>query len=733
MIKSIFLKGVATYPTEGIEVGDLKKFNFFYGANGSGKTTISQLLATPDSFSECRVAWESSEKLEVNVYNKNFVEANFKEVTKGIFTMGEQSVQLMNEINALVEERQKVTAHLQRLRISLFGEDGSGGATKSLAEQITRANDRLWSIKDSLPESLRESISGFRGSKEAFREKLLTEFESNLGPYFGIEELEQHGLGLFSNFRGELPYFKKVTFDRILDFHLNPIFETSFDGENTNSVASLISRLGNIDWVNKGLSYVDDDSLDCPFCQQGMHSSIVSSLRAFFSGDYGAALSELASLSPAFDTEVGRLQSDLESLISSVPDFFDSSELIKLRDALFTLLEKNKSEITKKIDAPSTSITLTPIANLVAQIEQKQANLEMQFELHNSKIRNLNSERARVSSLVWGHLIDNNRDDIELFKRELEIKQKTVEELQKKVRETESLLAELACKLHDLELRQTDVSGSVSRINFQLMAFGFTGFKLTTAGEDSIFYEIIRDDGSRVEDSLSEGERNFLSFLYFLELVNGSHQEVGVSNRRVVVIDDPVSSLDSNVMFVITHLIRELIECANLPSGLVDQVFLFTHNIYFHNQVTYGYSGTGIQTPKSKSFWIIRKRSGISNLERFETNPVKSAYELLWSELSRANLNKTTLGNTLRRILEHYFQSHSTKAKEDLFEMFSSEEKGICVSLLSWANADSHDLMDDVFAPMSDELVDVYLKVFKKIFEVNGQLGHYEMMMNRII
>lgn len=38
---------------------ELSKSNFVYGANGSGKTTISRIIATPSSYSSCTINWQS--------------------------------------------------------------------------------------------------------------------------------------------------------------------------------------------------------------------------------------------------------------------------------------------------------------------------------------------------------------------------------------------------------------------------------------------------------------------------------------------------------------------------------------------------------------------------------------------------------------------------------------------------------------------------------------------------
>lgn len=56
-------------------------------------------------------------------------------------------------------------------------------------------------------------------------------------------------------------------------------------------------------------------------------------------------------------------------------------------------------------------------------------------------------------------------------------------------------------------------------------------------------YQIERENGELAESTLSEGEITFLTFLYFLQLAKGSTNETEITDDRVLVIDDPISSL----------------------------------------------------------------------------------------------------------------------------------------------------------------------------------------------
>ena len=105
-------------------------------------------------------------------------------------------------------------------------------------------------------------------------------------------------------------------------------------------------------------------------------------------------------------------------------------------------------------------------------------------------------------------------------------------------------------------------------------------------------YEVIRPDGT-VAEKLSEGERNFIAFLYYYHLVKGSLNSEAVKDK-IVVIDDPVSSMDSGALFIVSALVREMIEvCYNntdyrsnkVDGDYIKQVFILTHNVYFHKKL----------------------------------------------------------------------------------------------------------------------------------------------------
>ena len=112
--------------------------------------------------------------------------------------------------------------------------------------------------------------------------------------------------------------------------------------------------------------------------------------------------------------------------------------------------------------------------------------------------------------------------------------------------------------------------------NFGLLRdSGFEGFEIIKSDAAKDAYKVVRPD-KKVAIRLSDGERHFLSFLYFYSQVKGCNPD-GTRKDKIVVIDDPVSSLDGNALFIISSIVREMIEiCYNSCSHLISHVLLKT-------------------------------------------------------------------------------------------------------------------------------------------------------------
>lgn len=155
---------------------------------------------------------------------------------------------------------------------------------------------------------------------------------------------------------------------------------------------------------------------------------------------------------------------------------------------------------------------------------------------------------------------------------------------------------------------------------------------------------------------------------------------------------------------------------------------MLTHNVYFHKEVTFNPDRRKFAMGE-ETFWVIRKSDQVSKIEKHNTNPIKTSYELLWSEVRRPDRSNLTIQNSLRRILENYFKILGGVDPDKICGMFEGKEKLICKSLFSWVNDGSHFAHDDLYVSIDSSMVETYLKVFREIFKRSGHLAHYKMMM----
>jgi len=242
-------------------------------------------------------------------------------------------------------------------------------------------------------------------------------------------------------------------------------------------------------------------------------------------------------------------------------------------------------------------------------------------------------------------------------------------------------------------------------------------------------YKLIRPDGIEAKETLSEGEKTFVTFLYFYHLLQGSESSTGISENRVVVFDDPVSSLDSDILFVVSSLIKDVLTKIKDNEGSIKQVFIMTHNVYFHKEVSFCRNRSNNLPLKEETFWIVRKIGLASKLEKYDINPITTSYNLLWAEVRRVPRGSLTIQNTLRKILENYFKILGGHDFDDLCAKFYGNDKIICQSLTSWVQDGSHYANDDLYISITDTTIETYLRVFKEIFEKSGHDNHYKMMM----
>ncbi len=730
MISKIRVSNIASYDKTGIEIDNLKKINFIYGANGSGKTTISNLLADENFCPDCSIEWEHGQKIDTLVYNKKFRNDNFGNTSiPGVFTLGKATA----EAKKIIEDKQTILKTIEQK-----GREKKQTLDTQEKEKEDKENafkENVWeNIYKKYELSFKEAFKGNR-QKELFKTKLLSEFSGNTSSLLTFEELTEKAKTIFDKVPEIISLFENVAFDEITQIENQAIWNKKIIGKLDVNIAQLIQTLNLNDWVNKGREYLQDDDKTCPFCQEEtITEDFKNQLESYFDESFTKNINTIKSSVENYKSLTDNLINKLELLEVNEKNnqetkiaFDDFSSSLKTLSSQFNT---NKILLDNKIKEPSRSIELTSTTEQLENIANIIKNANIEITKHNGIVNNFQDEKQQLIKSIWKFVTNENTTIVKEHNTLISGLDTGIVNLKREYTDKKNEYNSLNTEIKELTKNVTSIQPAIDSINATLGQFGFLNFSIVPSQEDQNQYQIQRENGDSAIDTLSEGEITFITFLYFMQLAKGSIDKDSITNDRVLVVDDPISSLDSNVLFIVSTLLKEIIKNTKDNIGAIKQVLVLTHNVYFHKEASF----IDGRTPESNDifYWILRQNNKISSIECFEKkNPIKNSYELLWQELKNSENNSSiTLQNTMRRIIEHYFKILGQYGDDTLINEFkNNEDKEICRSLISWINDGSHVISDDLYIENPESISTKYLEVFEDIFKHTNHAEHYKMMM----
>ena len=733
MISKIHIKNTATFGPSPEEMADLAEINFIYGSNGTGKTTISRVIADELAYPDSVLTWSSASRLKTLVYNRDFVENNFNQPDelKGIFTLGENVKTTLNQIEIANNDLASINDDITNLKTTLEGDESSRGKVGELQKLEEEFTEKCWVLKQKYDETFQEAFKGYRGRKQDFKVKLINESTNNSADSFLLAELKRKAETVF----GDTPQQEEILiipdWKNLLIHETNPILKKKVIGKSDVDIAAMIQKLGSSDWVKDGRKFYDPEERVCPFCQQDTDVSLEKSLNEYFDETFEIDSAAINRLHEGYKSDSLSLLQNLQMVLTSPSKFLNKEKLQTECDLLESKVTSNTQRIEEKQREPSRLIELISLKNNSDTIKAHLDTANAAIREHNTMVSNLRVEKSDLTQQVWRYLLDHEiKEDLANYSSKKKDIKKAINSINEQIGKKNTDKHKKEQEIKDLERDTTSIQPTIDDINSFLKSFGFQGFELAKSNRER-FYKIQRPDGSDAKETLSEGEQNFIAFLYFYHLLKGSESESGITSDRVVVFDDPVSSLDSDILFIVSSLIKELFDDVRNQGGTIKQVIVLTHNVYFHKEVSFNSKRQSEQRLKDETFWVVRKSNQMSKIVKYDTNPIKTAYELLWNEVRDKSRDNLSIQNTLRRILENYFKILGGVNPDDIYVKFEGREKQICKSLFSWVNDGSHSAHDSLYISIDDSVVQSYLDVFKQIFEKTKQIAHYEMMMGK--
>ncbi len=663
------------------------------------------------------------------VYNRDFVERNFSQSMElqGVFTLGEGQVDALTKIAGAKVDFERLTKKIEDLTLSLQGVDGTGGKQGELAAVESELKNKCWAQKQKNDAKLQGGFEGYRGNAEKFKSKVLQELAGNTAKVLSLAELEKKAETIFGPTPTTEQPVPAVDMAKLLAHETDPILKKRVIGKADVDIAAMIKRLGNSDWVREGRTFYKENGSICPFCQQSTPEIFTERLNEYFDETFVTDSKAIDDIASNYSTDAARLQQQIASIIAWSSRFLDVEKLKSEKALLDSKVTINVQRLAGKKKEASQIVELDSLGNVAAAVKELISSANVLVATHNNTVANLAQERSSLTSQVWKYVLEELKTDLAAYKTARDGLDKAIAAMNAQVAAATTDRTKKAFEIRGLEKQTTSVQPTIDAINALLLSFGFRGFSLAkTAGDTS--YKLVRSDGSDAKATLSEGEKTFVAFLYFYHLLKGSVLDSGMTTNRVVVFDDPVSSLDSDILFIVASLIKGLFDDVRSGTGLIKQVFVLTHNVYFHKEITFNPERRKVAMGE-ETFWVIRKLDLASKVEKCPTNPIKTSYELLWSEVRRPDRSNLTIQNTLRRILENYFKILGGVDPDEICCLFAGDERRICKSLFSWVNDGSHFAHDDLYVSIDGAMVNTYLNVFREVFKRSKHLAHYRMMM----
>ncbi len=730
--------------------------NFFYGNNGTGKSTIARAIDANDGLSW--QAGKTAADYSVLVFNQEFIAANLDDYgkLKGVFTLGEQNI----KTQAAIAEKTAQRADQDK-------QNGENTVAKERKESerttlLEAFQQQCWAKSKAIRDEFPATQEGYKRPISKFIEHLLQ-----------ITGTVQHDIGAlrtlyetaFDPNAKEYSEFQPTGANtRLKGTRGNELLGKPITSSSDTPFAEFIKAINATDWVRQGHEhYAEAADGRCPYCQRKLPDGFEDEIAACFDGQYTTDINDLRLFQEAYASD---MRGFLDVLNGNLQNPFPRIDLTEYKAKLALLektIEANLQLIAGKLREPSSVVTLENVKTLRDEINTIIETFNIQIRESNNVFRLQRQKKAECTQKVWELLAFTLQSEIVAYKKQRKALDDSITDLLKQIADGTKASKALEQEIADLNKNITSTAPTVKSINDRLRDSGFQGFTLREKRGQQNVYEVIRPDGT-IADNLSDGERNFIAFLYFYHLVRGSHDDKTVSKDKIVVIDDPVSSMDSGVLFIVSTMVREMVGvCFNnaeyrdqereVHGDYIKQIFVLTHNVYFHREITYNYTSRF----HCVSFYVVSKASNISAIrhcvrqsqktptEQENFNPVQNSYAALWSEYREVDTT-IPLMNVIRQILEYYFMQLCgydgmnirnrvlDKHRDKFIVPVENGEPDytkwhLATAMLSYLGASSVGFSDGL--NYVDDCVDIelYKSVFKLIFEALEQEQHYKMMM----
>ncbi len=769
---------------DAIEMGEFEHYNIIFGNNGCGKTSLTRAfellipknkhiekyrtISTAESPSiefECK---DKSYKIEPNsnikepsfkveIYNSDFLHNNapfnsefgLKKLDDGtIILEGSVVGEETQEINQLKNCREKVEKRQKKIKDENSAETLSAeqeSAIKKYDEEIEKIRKEVTSntIKITLDDIKINNIC--KASKDKFKvqEDALTNLKKD------FDELDK-AMKKFDDLKEmELPDYQTIKEKTKLE----SLFSFDIDkeaGQVSEEIKEHISKVGR-EFIEKGIELqkeMPDNA--CPFCTQEITNNIIQAYTSYFNKRIEQF--NLDSLKVSEDLKKILGQWNIKEILQSFEKFKPFIENFSTnKESLENALEQTKvllEELQKEVDKKEGVKNKEKFQEIDKKLLENYENLQQCVDETRNILKQKKEQKKKLEKLKTelkeARIKKAKHDSYDLQKSKEEAKRK-LSILNRMHERLKHLLEKIDKKLKELyDQKRPDIK----IINHYLKVLILPKYSLN---ED---YRIVLNsdalENSEAKIILSDGEKTTLAFAYFLARLKLFYKKENLKNL-VVVIDDPISSLDEQRIYNATCLVAKINQelAREKLSNKEDeaQVFVLTHNHTFMARLI---NMVGKMVGKHARYFQLERHQGQLKIvckdkvkgyfDTFYLLLFKEVYAFAKKETVQDDFNEAiNYGNKIRILLESFlkinfidsflgtnsvfdenkikklieeadnqirlsfsnlpFSGHSIEDKDALTEKFLSIIKGL--------HLDSHGSVMDFFSPYKISLENV--------------------------
>jgi wobble nucleotide-excising tRNase len=566
-------------------ISDFAKFNLVYGWNGSGKTTLSRVFSAVqfkkgiEEFpsAEFTLTLEDGTKIvstqlekssaNIFVFNGDFIHSNinWNEMVKSILLVSEEKIDEKKKLDKLIPALEKVNEEIRTKEaevvkldkdISGFLSDTAQSIKKKFQVLDTEDNYYFNYNKTKLEVFIKANSADIKSGKS-----IITDSEVALVTKACKPDIKKE--------IGAIQKHIDIAVLKGLVSEVKDICDTSIVSA---TIGSLVKDAILQKWVEEGMLIHKGKHNNCQFCGNVLSDERLAALENHFSDEFrkikerGTAEVDVVE---SYKIDISLLPQGTELYDEFREAYREKVEVMmflahQINLALDALKEVLKQKLTNPFDV---SLKIPEIEDGYAKdLTTTVSELNEIINVHNLKTTNFQSE------------VKNSKRKLELHYSSLSCKIFDYFGKNSKkaalVVESEALVTSAAAIKEETQKLQKDLSNETlgaSKFNDNLHKFLGRDEISLIFDNDKQGYKIIRTKTGKQARNLSEGEKTAIAFVYFITKLKEHGND---PKKSIVVMDDPVSSFDSNHLFHAYAFLR-----ANCSDVL--QLIVMTHNFSF--------------------------------------------------------------------------------------------------------------------------------------------------------